>query len=251
MRLRAMFSIVRREQAIALASPLQLAIPGLLLPLVVLWLLASSLPLDAADPHVHYTAGVTVAFSMRSTAGIAMWPIITAMRWTPSFRAISATPVRPADIFGGYVAWVGLRASTLTLLYLSICAAAGLVPAARMIPSAAVVGLASIAVGGPLVAFAASRTNDTDFEIVDRLLVTPVFFFSDTLFPIDALPSVVEGVARLFPPLHAARICRALLHDEAPHLSSADLSEAAAIGSVWILLGTAAGIGTFRKQLHQ
>src|SRR5919109_250284 len=40
-----------------------------------------------------------------------------------------------------------------------------------------------------IAAFAATQTNDNGFSIIFRFLITPLFLFSGTFFPIDQLPA--------------------------------------------------------------
>ena len=60
--------------------------------------------------------------------------------------------------------------------------------------------LTGIAFGMPMAAWTASRKTEQSFAFVFRFIITPLFLFSGTFFPIEQLPDVLR-VDRL---VHAA-----------------------------------------------
>ena len=50
------------------------------------------------------------------------------------------------------------------------------------------------------------------FNIVYRLVITPLMLFSGVFFPVDRLPLVLEVLAWLTPLWHGVELCRAAAH---------------------------------------
>mgnify|MGYP000187483703 CR=1 FL=1 len=59
--------------------------------------------------------------------------------------------------------------------------------------------LAGLAFAGPVTAYAAQLRNETGLAALFRFVITPLFLFSGTFFPIDQLPDWMEPVAYVTP----------------------------------------------------
>jgi lipooligosaccharide transport system permease protein len=61
-----------------------------------------------------------------------------------------------------------------------------------------------------IAAFSATQRNDTGFSLIFRFLVTPLFLFSGTFFPIEQLPIFLQPVAFITPTYHGVALSRDL-----------------------------------------
>jgi lipooligosaccharide transport system permease protein len=61
-----------------------------------------------------------------------------------------------------------------------------------------------------IAAFAATQTNDNGFNMIFRFLITPLFLFSGTFFPIEQLPAFLQPVAFITPTYHGVALSRDL-----------------------------------------
>ena len=57
-----------------------------------------------------------------------------------------------------------------------------------------------------------SRKTEQSFAFIFRFIITPLFLFSGTFFPIEQLPDALEWVAWLTPLFHGVALTRALGH---------------------------------------
>jgi lipooligosaccharide transport system permease protein len=109
--------------------------------------------------------------------------------------------------------------------------------------------LTGLAFGMPMAAWTASRKNESSFPVIFRFVITPMFLFSGTFFPIERLPEVIQPVAWLTPLFHGVALTRALAfmgHDV--DLAGAGIHALILVGLVPRRHGLIA-LRTFRKRL--
>jgi lipooligosaccharide transport system permease protein len=81
------------------------------------------------------------------------------------------------------------------------------------IPAAVLTGLAFAA---PIIAFSATRHNDSGFAALFRFIINPLFLFSGTFFPVSRLPDAVQWVAAATPLYHGVALVRGAVLDSMP-----------------------------------
>ena len=115
------------------------------------------------------TPGILCAASLQTAASDCMWPIMGGLKWMKSYHAAAATPLTPADVYGGYVVWVGCRLAVNATFFVIVAALLGGIssPWGVLAIPAAVAG--ALAVGAPLAAYSAGRENDVTFPIIFRV----------------------------------------------------------------------------------
>src|SRR4029079_15886526 len=149
----------------------------------------------------------------------ATFPILGGLQWNKIFHAMFATPIRPADIVYGNVAWIAFRLSLVGAVFGAVIVAFGARHAALgvraafgasksalvvlAVPSAVLTGLAFAT---PTMAFTATQRTPDRFATIFRFGVTPLFLFSGTFFPIESLPSYLQPVAWLSPLWHGVEL---------------------------------------------
>jgi lipooligosaccharide transport system permease protein len=160
-------------------------------------------------PYLAFVApGIMAAAALQSAAGDALWPVMSGIKWTKTFHAATATPLAPADVYVGYLLWVGARLAMNATAFLVVAALLGGVPslwAPLAVPAVVAGGLAFAA---PVCAYAARQDSDLSFPIIMRILVMPMFLFSGTFFAVDQLPAGVRPLAWLTPLWHAVELAR-------------------------------------------
>jgi lipooligosaccharide transport system permease protein len=131
------------------------------------------------------------------------------LKYAKLYDAVLATPVTPADIAAGEIAWALIRGSFYSAAFLLVMAAMGLVTSwwvLLVLPAALLIGFAFAAVG--LAATTYMRTWQ-DFEYI-MLATLPMFLFSATFFPLATYPAALQGVVQVSPLYHAAALIREL-----------------------------------------
>lgn len=191
--------------------------------------------------------GLMAAAAMQGAGNDSLWPVMAGMKWVRVYHAMVATPVGPADVFTGTVAWIALRAGVGAAVFLAVAAALGAVPSAFGVLAIPAVMLCSVAFAAPLTAFSATQETDQRFPLILRLGILPLFLISGTFFPVSQLPDVLQSLTWLSPLWHAVVLCRGAttgslgLADAAVH--TAILVGCATAGWFW-------GIRNFTRRLN-
>jgi lipooligosaccharide transport system permease protein len=208
------------------------------------------------DHHVHEVQGVSyltfigpgllASAAMQVGVSEATYPVMGAIKWVKTYHAMLATPLRVIDVLRGHLAWIVLRLTTVSGVFLGILAAFGLArswEAVFAFPAAVLTGLAFSA---PIAAFSATQEKDAAFAVIYRFGVVPLFLFSGIFFPITRLPGWLQPVAWATPLYHGVALCRSVvLGDAAPGTS---IAHAVYLGAL-IAAGYAAAKVTYRRRL--
>ena len=97
--------------------------------------------------------------------------------------------------------------------------------------------LTGFAFAGPIMAFSATQRDDGNFAALFRFVITPLFLFSGTFFPISQLPAIVQPIAFLTPLWHGVNLARTVaLGIGDPPLALLNLVVLVAFAVVGILL---------------
>jgi lipooligosaccharide transport system permease protein len=168
------------------------------------------------------------------------------IRWTRSFHAMLATPLRVRDVVLGHQLYVASRVGVVAAIYLAVLTAFNAVrsPLALLAwPSAVLLGLAFSA---PVAAFAAWLERDEGFNALFRFGIMPLFLFSGTFFPLSRLPQGIREIAYVTPLWHGVDLMRHLTLGTASLWPS--LGHAAYL-ALWLGVGLFLAHRTFTRKL--
>jgi lipooligosaccharide transport system permease protein len=191
-------------------------------------------------------SGLMAATAMQVGASDSMFPVMGGIKWLRTFHAVVATPIDVHALVLGKLVWTAVRLAAGSAIYLAVLTAFGAVDrptAVLAVPAATLCGLAFAA---PTAAFSATQQNDQGFMLLLRCVVTPLFLFSGTFFPISQLPPALESFARFTPLWHGVELSRGAI--------LGGLGARAALGhvaylAVWVVAGWLVARGTFRRRL--
>jgi lipooligosaccharide transport system permease protein len=158
------------------------------------------------------------------------------------------SPLSTRHVALGQLIWTGLRVTFGAAIFVAVMAAFGAVAPGRaplLLPVAALTGLAFAA---PIQAFAASQRNDNPFASLFRFVITPMFIFSGTFFPVSELPDLLQVVAYLTPLWHGVALARMVALDMVdPALAAINV----AYLSAFVVVGMVASFHTFGRKLAE
>jgi len=152
--------------------------------------------------------GLMAAGAMLGAGAESLWPVMAGTKWVRTFHAMVATPVRPADVYGGVVAWTAARAFIGASIFLVVAALLGAVLSPWGVLAVPAAALCATAFAAPLTAFSATQETDARFPLIMRIGILPLFLFSGTFFPISQLPDVLQPLCLLSPLWHGVELCR-------------------------------------------
>ena len=190
--------------------------------------------------------GLLAANAMQIGVNESMWPVLGGFKWTKHFVAASATPLSPEAVVEGWLAWVFLRASLVSAVFVAVAGAFGALHSPLVLLAIPAGGLTGLAFGAPMTAWAATRITDDSFSSIQRFGVLPLFLFSGAFFPLTQLPAAVRPVAYTLPLWHGVALCRALALGRAG--LGASLGHVAALGA-YAAVGAGLAVIAFQRRL--
>lgn len=162
-------------------------------------------------PYAAFIApGILAANAMQTAIGDASYPVLSSTKWNRHYHVQLASPLTTTDMVLGHLAYIALRVGLGAVAFLLIGAALGAFTSAWALLAVPVAMLCGVAHAAPMMAFAVSQPNDARFFLVFRFVITPVFLFAGTFFPVSRLPSGFRVLARVTPLWHATSLCRDL-----------------------------------------
>ena len=205
-------------------------------------LMGGGMPQDALGgvSYVAFIAPALLASGALMTASIEFsYPVMGGFQWQRTYYAAQATPLSPAQIALGHLVAVSLRFVFQAAVFLLVMLAFGVVSSPWAWVQVLTATLGGLAVGAPIMAFAASLKEDKgQFATLQRLVVMPLFLFSATFYPLEALPVWLRWIGWLSPQWHAAQLGRVLSYGmaEPVWLTVAHVAFllALALGGAWL-----------------
>ena len=136
------------------------------------------------------------------------FPVIRGLVWRRIFHAMYATPIGPRAVAVGTLGWIAFRLTLVATVFTFVSWLFGAVvsPLAVLgIPAAALTGLAF---AGGMGAYMATQRTPSAFSAIFRWVITPLFLFSGTFFPVDSLPASIQPIVWLSPLWHGVELTR-------------------------------------------
>ncbi|MEO9138458.1 MAG: ABC transporter permease [Jatrophihabitans sp.] len=162
---------------------------------------------------VPYLAFVGPAFltatALQIATNDASFPVMAGFKWARFFHGMAATPLTPRQISDGTLLWITLRQLINCTVFLAIVAAFGGTQRWWVLLAIPAAVLTAIAFAAPVMALAATVSSEGQaFNVLFRFVVTPMFLFSGTFYPISRLPAWGQDLAWVSPLWHGTELAR-------------------------------------------
>lgn len=156
-------------------------------------------------PALVVGAAVTVAASEFGHAALG------GFTWRRVFWAMNVTPLSPPQVADGVAIAVACRVTATAGVYALIAVGFGAVTSPQAVLGTTAVALVTaLAFGLPVLAHLVSARQPTGrLGSIQRFVVTPMYLFSGTFFPVDTYPTPVRWLAWLSPLWHGNELSRA------------------------------------------
>jgi lipooligosaccharide transport system permease protein len=162
-------------------------------------------------PYLQFVVpGILAAQAMWVATSESTYQVLGAIRWNMKYHAMLATPIGVNDILIGHLTFVAMQLTGATAIFMAVAALFGAFASWWVLLALPMTVLTGMAFVVPIFAFSASQESDGGFNILFRLLITPLFLFSGIFFPVDQLPALLRPVAWLTPLWHGVQVDRAL-----------------------------------------
>lgn len=248
--LRAAASVWRRDAAVFRKIWKGALMPSFFDPLLYLFALGFGLGTYIARingiPYREFIApGLLASSAMYAASFESTYNVFLKLRFHRIYEAIVATPVEPADVVLGELAWAATRSVIYGSVFLLVVAALGLASsplALLMIPVLFVGGFCFAVIG---MGFSGLIVSIDFYSYYFTLFITPMFLLSGIFFPLSRLPGVAQVIAWFTPLFHLVRLSRSLV--SGTHLATAP------VDFVWLcvcsLVLVIVPMRAFRRQL--
>ena len=177
---------------------------------------AGGADLEGAPSYLAFVApGLVAAHAMQTTTGETTWPVMGMIKWHRTYFAMTASPLRVADIVAAHLLFVTFRLATTCGVFLLVMSPFGVFESwTGVLLAWPVTVLVGLSFAGLFHAFSSTIRSESGFAVIYRLLVIPLFLFSGAFFPIATLSAPLEWLARLTPLWHGVDLTRMLVLDD-------------------------------------
>ena len=202
---------------------------------------------------VKYIVFVAPAFltaaALQIAANEASFPLFGGFKWNRTFHGMIATPLTTRQVCDGELAWIAIRLFGNSSIYLAIMASFGAVNRPLVLLCVPIATLTGLAFAASVAAVAATIENEgSTFNVLFRFVVTPMFLFSGTFYPISQLPTWGQWLAHISPLWHGTELARATAIGR---LSGASIAGHLAFLVVWLGVAVALARWRFRVKLEK
>jgi lipooligosaccharide transport system permease protein len=181
-------------------------------------------------PYAAFVAPALLASSaMNGAIFDSTFNVFYKLKYAKVYDAILTTPVSIGDLAVGELLWSNLRGVIYSVAFLAVMLAFGLVtsPLALLAPLAVIfIGFAFGAAG---FAITTHMRSWKDFDFI-FIILTPLFLFSATFYPVEIYPGVLRYVVELSPLTRGTHLIRSLVFGDLNLLMLADIGFLALIG---------------------
>jgi len=136
------------------------------------------------------------------------YPLLGKIQWRRTYEAILATPISVRDLFAGEIRWLAIRMLMVGGTFAAVMVLLGVGRSPWILAALAAGVLTGLVFATVISAFTARTKNGAEFNFIFRFVITPMFLFSGTFFPIDRLPEYLQPVALATPLYHGVALAR-------------------------------------------
>jgi lipooligosaccharide transport system permease protein len=153
------------------------------------------------------------------------------LKYAKVYDAVLSTPVSVGDLALGELLWSNVRGVIYALAFLVVMLAFGLVhsPLALLTPFAVIFIGAAFGAAGFAITTHLRSWKDFDFLFI---ILTPLFLFSATFYPVEIYPGILRWVVELSPLTRGTHLIRSLCFGDLNALMLVDLAYLALIGVI-------------------
>lgn len=152
--------------------------------------------------------GILASSAMFAASYECTYSTFVRMIFQKTFEAVLCTPVSIEDIVLGEVAWGATKSLISGACIFMVIWALGLAKPESALVIIPVVALVGFMFASLSIFFTSIVPSMDAFNYYFTLLLSPMFLLSGIFFPLDQLPSFVQGLAWLLPLTHAVNVIR-------------------------------------------
>lgn len=152
--------------------------------------------------------GVLAGTCMQAASFDSSFGTVSKTTWRKNYEAMLAAPLTVRDLLAGELIWIGARMLMIAAAFLAAISFFGIAewPAAMLaFPASVLTGVSFSAV---IIGYSAKAKSFNDLSWMFRFVLTPLFLFSGTFFPVERLPQAFRVLAYATPLYHGVELTR-------------------------------------------
>ncbi len=162
-------------------------------------------------PYVRFlAAGIIVPPAMFTAAFECSFGTFIRLEFDKVYDGMVSSSITVEDLLIGEIIFAGTKSFFFSAAVLLVITVFGLTGSAMALLAPLGGLLTGLAFGGLSMAVTSIVSTINHFNFYFTGLLTPMFFFSGIIFPLENLPKGLQYVAQVFPLTHSARIIRSL-----------------------------------------
>lgn len=143
-----------------------------------------------------------------------VFPVMEGFKWRKLFYATNSTPITGSQISLGVFIAAMVRVAFSVYIYWFLLIAFGVVTFQGSFVAPIVALYGGAAFGALMMAMVAGVTKDDYFlTVLGRLVITPLFLFSGTFFPLTNMPIYLQPIGWISPLWHTTELGRYFSYD--------------------------------------
>jgi lipooligosaccharide transport system permease protein len=161
-------------------------------------------------PYLTFLAtGLPITAAMFTAAFECSYGTFIRLEFDHAYEGMLAAPISVYDLLIGEIIWAGTKGVFFSFAVIVIVAAFGLVPLPWGLTTPLIGFLTGVMFAALSMLITSIVKNINHFNFYFTGFLSPMFFFSGVVFPIDNLPAALRPLAEIFPLTHVVRLCRA------------------------------------------
>ncbi|MBN1575171.1 MAG: ABC transporter permease [Chitinispirillaceae bacterium] len=164
----------------------------------------------AGMPYITFLAtGLPITAAMFTAAFECSYGTYIRLEFDHVYEGMLAAPVGVHDLLIGEIIWAGTKGFFFSLAVIIVVGAFGLIPFPWSLTTPLIGFLTGVMFAALSMLITSIVKNINQFNFYFTGFLSPMFFFSGVIFPLENLPAFLRPFAELFPLTHAVRLCRA------------------------------------------
>jgi lipooligosaccharide transport system permease protein len=180
--------------------------------------------MDSLPYLVFLATALPVTSAMFTSAYECTFSTFVRLEYQKAYDGMVAAPVTVTDLFVGELLWAGTKGIFFSACVVLVMTLFGAIPMPVGLVALPIGFLTGTMFGAISLLVTSFVQNINHFNFYFTGFLSPMFFFSGTVFPIDSLPPFLRPFAEILPLTHAIRLTRSLVIARLSPVLLADLA---------------------------
>lgn len=161
-------------------------------------------------PYIQYLgSGLLVTAAMFTAAFECSFGTFIRLEFDKVYQGMLGAPLSAHDLILGELLWAATKGFIFTLSVSIVIAAFGILPLTQVLVAPFIGFLTGLMFGSLSLSITSFVKTINHFNFYFSAFISPMFFFSGVVFPVENLPAAARPITEIVPLTHAVRLVRA------------------------------------------